>query len=93
MDQPVFDELPDDPCHLIAIDLDDCAFDLDLRHAANLSNETVRSLARLQATGGRYTRSTRSCGPLQPFVLVLARHPVGQPAIHPSWTIPLNSAS
>ena len=42
--------------------LDDCAFDLDLRHAANLSNETVRILARLQATGGRYTRSTRSCG-------------------------------
>ena len=48
MNQPVFDELPDDPCHLIAVDLDDRAFDLDLLHAANLSNETVRSGARLR---------------------------------------------
>src|SRR4029453_210543 len=39
VDQPVLDELPNDPRHLIAVDLDDRAFDLDLRHTANLSND------------------------------------------------------
>jgi hypothetical protein len=32
MDQLVFDELPDDPGHLVAIHLDDGIFDFDLHH-------------------------------------------------------------
>ena len=60
VDQPVLDELPNDPCHLIAVDLDDRAFDLDLRHAANLSNDQVALRPAQTASGGRYTRSTRS---------------------------------
>src|SRR5215217_6673765 len=38
MDQPVLDELPNDACHLVAVEFDDSALDLDLRHGANLSN-------------------------------------------------------
>ena len=60
VDQPVFDELPNDPCHLIAVDLDDRAFDLDLRHAANLSNDHAVTRPAQAASCGRYTRSTRS---------------------------------
>src|SRR5690606_30148713 len=32
-DQSFPDPLPDDPCHLIAVDLDDRVHDLDLRHS------------------------------------------------------------
>ena len=32
VDQPVLDELPDDPGHLVAVDLDDRVLHLDLRH-------------------------------------------------------------
>ena len=31
-DQPILDELPDDPGHLVAVELDDGVLDLDLRH-------------------------------------------------------------
>ena len=32
MDQLVLDELPDDPGHLVAVELDDGILDFDLRH-------------------------------------------------------------
>jgi hypothetical protein len=32
MDQLVLDELPDDPCHLVAVHFDDRILDLDFRH-------------------------------------------------------------
>ena len=36
VDQAVLDELPDDPRHLVAVEFDDLAFDLDLvDHAAS----------------------------------------------------------
>jgi hypothetical protein len=36
MNQTILDELPDDACHLVAVELDDRALDLDFRHASDL---------------------------------------------------------
>ena len=35
-DQLVLDQLPDDPGHLVAVELDDRVFDLDLGHGADI---------------------------------------------------------
>ena len=41
VDQAVLDELPNDSRHFVAIELDDRAFYLDLRHAAALLNNAA----------------------------------------------------
>src|SRR3546814_4104156 len=37
LDQALANPFPDDPRHLVAVDLDDGGFDLDLRHCCSLS--------------------------------------------------------
>ena len=80
-DQSVFDELPDDPCHLVAVKLDDGALDLDLastRHVSRPSSSAPRAGARranITRAGGRVA----GCG--QCFLsLSSARRPAGQAA-------------
>jgi hypothetical protein len=43
MDQPVLDELPDDPGHLIAVQLYDGPYHLDLRHLSPLACVRTRT--------------------------------------------------
>src|SRR3712207_8532429 len=52
-DQLVLDELPDDPGHLVTVELDDGALDLDLAHAFSLCS-------RGPAAGSRRERASRS---------------------------------
>ena len=75
--------------YLVAVDLDDRAFDLDLRHGANLSNGHLLLRQAYAASGGRYTQVHPVLRPLRRFVRVLARHPVGKPAVQPLRTVPL----
>jgi hypothetical protein len=42
-DQLVFDRLPDDPCHLVAIEFDDRIGDFDLRHLRLLNGSDFRA--------------------------------------------------
>ncbi|AFT99004.1 NADP-dependent isocitrate dehydrogenase [Nocardia brasiliensis ATCC 700358] len=44
MDQLVLDELPDDPGHLVAVEFDDGAFNLDLGHGSSCPPRMVPSL-------------------------------------------------
>ena len=44
MNQALLDEVPDNPGHLVAIELDDLAYNLDLCHAAALLNNAARVL-------------------------------------------------
>ncbi len=52
VDQPVLDELPDDPRHLVAVELDDRVLDLDLRHqgCAPRSGPTILSTSRYRTS-------------------------------------------
>jgi hypothetical protein len=52
VDQPVLDELPDDPGHLVAVELDDRTLTLDLRHGTRL-------LRRARSLGAAYRPAAR----------------------------------
>src|SRR5690606_22303502 len=45
VDQLVLDELPDDPCHLVAVEFDDRILDLDFRHSAEAPERVFASKA------------------------------------------------
>ena len=51
-DQLVLDELPDDPGHLVAVELDDGALDLDLAHVLSLHHGPAAGPHRGRASGG-----------------------------------------
>ena len=40
-DQLLLDEVPDDPGHLVAVELDDRVVDFDLRHLVSLAPESI----------------------------------------------------
>src|SRR5690606_1600809 len=46
VDQAIFDERPDDPGHLVAVELDNGPGDLDLRHGYGSSLSTILSTSR-----------------------------------------------
>ena len=53
-DQAILDELPDDPRHLVAVELDDGVLDLDLRHVELLARRgTCTRLVEVQRAGRR----------------------------------------
>src|SRR5690606_2800543 len=52
-DQPFADPLPDDPRHLVAVDLDDGVHDLDLRHAGRVLLEGSDGISAAPYGAGR----------------------------------------
>src|SRR5206468_3060984 len=73
-DQLVLDELPDDPGHLVAVELDDGALDLDLAHV-----ELPSLLLRPGSVRGRPRRPAWRARPRPPGAARPARSRTGRP--------------